>query len=1146
MNRLLAPLLAVLVALPLAADRALAVSDAPGLRSDATAVLVAFDPVPSPVRDRIVGEHGGRRLERLARLRIDVVQVPDGVAPEAFAAVLSGRREVRYAVPDRRWHALASDPDFPLLWGLQNDGQTIEGSPGVTDVDVDAPSAWLTTRGETETVVGVVDEGIDVTHPDLYERIFLNAAELPAPTTDDGDSVLTVHDYADTPDANGNGYVDADDLRAAYADGVDGPDPNTLVDDIAGWDFADGDPQVWDGAAGRTCGTRHVDDHGTHVAGTIAATANDAGVVGVAPSVRLLPLKFLGCGGGDTSDALAALLYADDFAVPVYNHSWGAGGVDPALRDALAATDAVHVAAAGNSGADADARPLYPAAFDLANVVSVAAIDNRGARAGFSNYGARTVDLGAPGEDTYSTLGGSRYGYLSGTSMAAPHVAGVAALVASHAPATSTARMVEVLRCGVEPLPSLWGRTVTGGLTKADTTLGALDRPGPPTAFATTTTEDAVTVTWEPPAHPVGAAITGYEVRLDPAGPVRSLGPGARSTTFEGLERGEVHRITVVATTYSGPSCAATGPVLIAGPPDAPQGVHATAGDETVTVHWQAPADDNGAPVRRYEASLRGPDGSRVTVTTAASARSQPFKGLVNGSTYTAEVRAANDAGTGPPGVSEPAKPVGPPGTPMDVTAEPRDRGALVRWSPPLSDGGSPVTTYDVSAFAAGGPTAAVPVNTVEVDAPTTLAEIGGLVNGQAYEFSVTATNAEGTGEASVRSAAVVPKDRLTAPDGLVATPRNGMVALSWEGVEGADDYLITAEPGGHHHLVRGTGADFDGLTNGVRYRIAVAARDGEVAGHAAEVTSTPLAPTLRRVAGDDRYETTALAARAAFPAGAPVVYLATGADFPDALAAAAAAATDRAPVLLTRPDLLPGATAAELVRLAPDQVVVVGGTTAISESVAQDVAATTGAVVTRVSGPDRYATSAAVSADAFPTGAPTVYVATGADFPDALALAAASGSALGPVLLVPEDGVPLSISTELRRLDPDRVVLAGGLQAVPRDIEIDLTVIADAPVTRVAGPDRYATAVALATTYADPHVPVVHVATGADFPDAIAGGAVAAATAAPLLLVPRDGGVPPSVTTELGRLRPAAIQVLGGRAAISDAVAALVLGAAS
>jgi subtilisin family serine protease/putative cell wall-binding protein len=290
----------------------------------------------------------------------------------------------------------------------------------------------------------------------------------------------------------------------------------------------------------------------------------------------------------------------------------------------------------------------------------------------------------------------------------------------------------------------------------------------------------------------------------------------------------------------------------------------------------------------------------------------------------------------------------------------------------------------------------------------------------------------------------------------------------------------------------------------------------------------------LTRLAGADRYATSAAISRATFSSGVAVAYVATGASFPDALTGAAVAARDRGPVLLVQRDRIPAAVATELARLKPRRIVILGGTGVVGSSVAAALDAYTTGAVTRLAGTDRYATAVAISRASFDPGVKTVFVATGTAFPDALAGAAVAGARGSPLLLVPPTSLPSTVRLELARLSPDEIVILGGSAAVSDAVAAALG--GYGIVFRLAGADRYATSAFLSQAAYPTGAMTAYVATGATFPDAVAGAAVAGRAGAPILLVERDR-VPSSVATELGRLEPARILVLGGPGAISNAV---------
>jgi spore germination protein YaaH/putative cell wall-binding protein len=291
------------------------------------------------------------------------------------------------------------------------------------------------------------------------------------------------------------------------------------------------------------------------------------------------------------------------------------------------------------------------------------------------------------------------------------------------------------------------------------------------------------------------------------------------------------------------------------------------------------------------------------------------------------------------------------------------------------------------------------------------------------------------------------------------------------------------------------------------------------------------------RLAGADRYATAATVSATFEPVGVPIAFVATGADFPDALAASPAAAKLRGPILLTQRSSLPQATVDELTRLQPHAIVVIGSAGAVDDAVLAQLASYTTGTVTRVAGADRYATAAAISRTYFASGVSVAYVATGATFPDALSAGAAAATRGAPVLLVKRDSVPAATAAELTRLHPGRIVVVGGTAAVGSAVATRLDSFTTGSVARVAGADRYATAVAVsASTFAADGPDEVFVATGAAFPDAVAGAAMAGARHAPLLLV-APTFLPSPVATELQRLSAPTTWLLGSTGAISDTV---------
>lgn len=303
--------------------------------------------------------------------------------------------------------------------------------------------------------------------------------------------------------------------------------------------------------------------------------------------------------------------------------------------------------------------------------------------------------------------------------------------------------------------------------------------------------------------------------------------------------------------------------------------------------------------------------------------------------------------------------------------------------------------------------------------------------------------------------------------------------------------------------------------------------------------TSTPPTPPgdVTRIAGSDRYATSAQVSSRAFPAGASTVYVASGVNFPDALAAAALAGAADGPLLLVAPTSVPSVILAELRRLGPDRIVVAGGPGVISDRVLGTLR-TVAPVVSRVFGENRFATSRALALDAYGrSGASAVYLATGSGFADALAAGPAAASVKAPVVLV--DGSAPRIDDEtvalIRRLGATRIVIAGGTGAVSGGIASSLSGLGFI-VQRYAGADRYSTASIIASAHF-PSSASGFVATGTGFADALSGGAAAGALGAPLFTSAR-GCVPSPAHTALRNQNPDAVVLLGGFGALLPTVA--------
>jgi subtilisin family serine protease len=374
---------------------------------------------------------GPEALEGRALLAADLLS-PQAAATEAAETTAVEGWQAALPAAEILPAALPNDPSFAFEWGLLNTGQ-YAGLPGN---DIGATRAWDVTTGSRNVVVAVIDSGIDLAHPDLAANLWVNPGEVA------GDGI----------DNDGNGFVD----------------------DVHGWDFVDNDGVPQDGFG-----------HGTHVAGIIGAVGNNGtGVTGVNWQVSIMALRIQDDrGAGTTSRVLAALRYATmmrrDYGVMIVasNNSWEAPAgysvvVEQAIREHGEA-GITFVAAAGNNGTNTDLTPKYPGGYDLPNVITVASLTPQGVLASSSNHGATSVDVAAPGTVIQSTFKDGGYRILSGTSMAAPHVTGVAALLAAAKPDISVAEIRAAILGGATPVASLAGK-VAGGRLNAWGALAAL------------------------------------------------------------------------------------------------------------------------------------------------------------------------------------------------------------------------------------------------------------------------------------------------------------------------------------------------------------------------------------------------------------------------------------------------------------------------------------------------------------------------------------------------------------------------------------------------------------------------------------------------------------------------------------------------
>ncbi len=416
------------------------------------------------------------------------LKLPAGVSvAEAMAAMAKDER-VAFAEPNNTYglpeviegdskpasgQPITNDPKVGELYGMNNTGQT-GGTPGA---DINAPEAWQIHTGRDQadggTLLAVIDTGIDYNHPDLKDNVWTNPGEI-------------------------------------AGDGIDN-DNNGVVDDIHGYNAYANSGDPLDGHS-----------HGTHCAGTIAGQGNNGeGVVGVNHDANIMGVKIFSDSGSTNAAAIIrGIQYSTKMGARITSNSWGGGRANEGIKQAFAESPALHIMAAGNSGTNNDARPHFPSSYDLDNNIAVAATDHNDGIARFSCYGATSVDIGAPGVNIMSTVNGGGYASYSGTSMATPHVAGAALLVADANPGISNAELKERLLGTADKIPSLDGKVVTGARLNVGAAIQPAENdqlaPALPNDFgAKSVSHDNVTLGWTATGDDgwCGTA-SGYDVRV--------------------------------------------------------------------------------------------------------------------------------------------------------------------------------------------------------------------------------------------------------------------------------------------------------------------------------------------------------------------------------------------------------------------------------------------------------------------------------------------------------------------------------------------------------------------------------------------------------------------------------------------------------
>ena len=417
-----------------------------------------------------------------------------GMRTPELLARLRANPDVEFAEPNYiiRLAAVPNDAFFGNLWGLFNFGQDY-GGVGIPGADIDATPAWDISTGSYANVIGIVDTGVDYNHPDLAANMWTAPAAFS----------VTIGGLVINCAAGTHGF-------------------NAITN---------------------SCNPADDNDHGTHVAGTIGAVGNNGvGVVGVNWKARMMALKFLDSkGNGTTSNAIKAIEFAVQAKavlgtsvanVRVLSNSWSGNGFSQSLLNEVNRTnnaDMLFVAAAGNEGVNNDVTPSYPASFTAPNIIAVAATTNRDQRASFSNYGATSVDLGAPGVAILSTTRNNSYSAFNGTSMATPHVSGAAALVLSACSLTTASLKATILNT-VDPIPAMAGVTTTGGRLNANNAIRSC-APSPTVIVPNVVgqTQAAATTSLTNAGLTVGTVTTASSPTV-PAGSVISQNPAGGSS----------------------------------------------------------------------------------------------------------------------------------------------------------------------------------------------------------------------------------------------------------------------------------------------------------------------------------------------------------------------------------------------------------------------------------------------------------------------------------------------------------------------------------------------------------------------------------------------------------------------------------------
>jgi subtilisin family serine protease len=1100
----------------------------------------------------INAELGGRVVAEAKGVRgMQKVKLPKGVTAEKAARRYRATSGVSYAQPNylHRVSAMPDDPRLPDLWGMNNEGQT----GGTEDADIDAPEAWDIQTGTGDVVVAVIDTGVDYRHPDLADNMWVNEGEIPGNGIDDDD----------------NGYVD----------------------DVYGYDFFnyDGDP---------------VDDHshGTHCSGTIGAVAdNGIGVAGVAWDVKIMAVKFLSAEGwGDTWGAVDSIYYADMMGADIMSNSWGGGPWEQVLYDAIASTDALFVAAAGNWSENTDQFPNYPSCYDLPNVLAVGATDHNDQIAWFSNWGAETVDVFAPGEDVLSTVAG------------APPTFEPVVVDSFSVSACDNLADWNVSSYNTKPwaLSTEWFASEPAALAH----LQYVDNENSWAYLNDPVDLSGMSAPWlrfqafyeiehgydflNAWASADGnnwtkvASLTGYSGGWDYANGFTTVDCDLSdfagdsdvyiAFSFEadysmdskwGYIGAVIDDIEIVelatyfaddftdlsawdASVYANQPWALTSEFMVSGPSAA--GVIGYDNNEDAWLTMTSPLDLSGASAElalTFDAFYYTDLGMDVMTAYAST----------DGSTWSELASYSGFSGMWEPGFESKV---------VDLSAYAGESQVYLAFGF-ASDGefssadGLLGVAIDDLMVLEGGWAEADYTNAYEYFSGTSMAtpHVSGIAALVLSEWP----NATGL---DLKNAVMAGADYLPQLDGKCVTSGRANAARSLSDVFGpvitddntgsyvgrAEITLTATDDAGVASISYAFGDDapttvFDDVAVAVS---TVPTRFGsltywgeDLLGNVSEPVTVYFEllrgePAALRVSGSDRWSTAVAASQKAFPGGADTVVIATGRNWPDALGGTALAGVVDGPILLTDTMAAPGIVIDEVERLGASQAYVLGGTSAVSADVVGQLVALMGpGSVTRLAGDDRYATAEAIADEVIalhPDYDGTVLVATGANYPDALAAAPIATHRGWPIALANPSG-SLAVPEQA-----SQAVILGGTSVVSTGVEAALTgLLGEWNVVRKGGADRYATAALIAAHGVNNglHWEGVGIATGTSFADALAGGAMLGQLRSPLLLTPGDAlSVSARTPLSVNKRSIQTVHIIGGPSAVSETVRTQVLNA--